>query len=171
MRILAVDQARHGAWAVFNYEKKKLLKYGTFAFENQDCDFPHAIRKIETTIEKVINANRVQAVFYEDIQLRQNAQSFKKLAQLQGVLVNLAIRNDFPYGLVQPSQWQSYCGIRVRKSGGTITNKDSKTQSVQTLEELFHIKTDNDNLSDAILIGWYVVNNIRLNTPAKNKKK
>ena len=38
MNILAVDQARHGAWAVFDYEKKALLDYGTWSYDNKNYE-------------------------------------------------------------------------------------------------------------------------------------
>lgn len=33
MKILAVDQARHGAWAIYDCEKQRLLDYGTWGFD------------------------------------------------------------------------------------------------------------------------------------------
>ena len=39
MKILAVDQARHGAWAVYDYEGKKLLDYGTWGFDSKNYTF------------------------------------------------------------------------------------------------------------------------------------
>ena len=47
MKILAVDQARHGAWAVYDYEGKKLLDYGAWGFDNKNYTFEQAILHIE----------------------------------------------------------------------------------------------------------------------------
>ena len=46
MKILAVDQARHGAWAVYDYEGKKLLDYGTWGFDSKNYTFEQAILHI-----------------------------------------------------------------------------------------------------------------------------
>lgn len=170
MNILAVDQARHGAWAVFDYEKKKLLDYDTWGFENRDCPFEKAVLQIEELISDVIRTHDVAVVFLEDIQLRQNVQSFKKLAQLQGVLVNLCERNDYLYGIVAPTQWQNYCMARGRTSKeikSKITEiekgkKKSKILSLQAVKEKYGIETENDNLADAVMIGHYVVNNCKI---------
>lgn len=89
IKILAIDQARNGAWAIFNYETKELEKYGTFSFGSKKYTYAKAILAIETLVDELIKENDIAAVFIEDIQLRVNVQSFKKLAQLQGVLVNL----------------------------------------------------------------------------------
>ena len=120
MKILAVDQARHGAWAVYDYEKKELLEYGTWGFDNKNYTFEQAILQIESLLNEVIQTQEIDAVFLEDIQLRQNVQSFKRLAQLQGVLVNLCEKANILYNLVAPTQWQNYCKARGR------TTKDIK---------------------------------------------
>lgn len=171
MKILSVDQARHGAWAVFDYEKKKLLDYGTWSFDNKEYTFEQAVLHIEAIVEEVMRTHGIDAVFFEDIQLRRNVQSFKKLAQLQGVLVNLAEKNEYLYGLVSPTQWQNYCNARGRtekeiKSKVTQIDsgekKASKILSLQFVREKFGIETENDNLSDAICIGYFVTENIKL---------
>jgi len=96
----------------------------------------------------LVQTNNIDVVFIEDTQLRQNAQSFKKLAQLQGALINLCEGLSLPYENVPPTRWQSYCGVR------------SKAQSMEFVRCQFGIETDNDNLADAICIGWYAVNHI-----------
>lgn len=169
MRILAIDQARHGAWSVFDYEKKELLDYGTWAFENRSYTFEQAILQIEELIDEVIQTHEIDAVFCEDIQLRVNVQSFKKLAQLQGVLVNLCEKHNYQHGLVAPTKWQNFCKARGRTAKEIKENakeisgkKTSKILSLQAVKALFGVDTENDNLADAIMIGYYVVYNIEL---------
>lgn len=171
MKILAVDQARHGAWAVFDYDSKALLDCGTWDFDNRKFTFEKAILHIEKLIEEVIHTHDIEAVFLEDIQLRKNVQSFKKLAQLQGVLVNLCERNEYLYGLVAPTQWQNFCKARGRTSKEIKakvteieagTKKASKILSLQFVKDRFGVETENDNLSDAICIGHYAVNNLQI---------
>lgn len=167
IKILAIDQARNGAWAIFNYDTKELETYGTFSFGNKKYTYAKAILAIETLVDELIKEHDISAVFIEDIQLRVNVQSFKKLAQLQGVLVNLFEKNEYLYSFVAPTQWQNYCKARGRTSKEvkekikTLENagkKESKILSIQFVKEKFHIDTDNDNLSDAICIGHYAVN-------------
>lgn len=171
MKILSVDQARHGAWAVFDYEGKTLLDYGTWGFDNRSYTFEQAILHIEALVDELIRKHSIDAVFFEDIQLRKNVQSFKKLAQLQGVLVNLCEKNEYLYGLVAPTQWQNFCNARGRTTKeikAKVTEVDaagkkaSKILSLQYVKNKFGIQTTNDNLSDAICIGVYVVNNLMI---------
>lgn len=167
MKILALDQARNGAWAVFNYEDKQLIDYGVFSFDNKKYTYAKAILAIEELVDKLIRTHRISAVFIEDIQLRVNVQSFKKLAQLQGVLVNLFEKNEYLYDFVAPTQWQNYCKARGRSSKEIKDNvstlnvsgkKESKILSIQYVKKHFNVETDNDNLSDAICLGHYAVN-------------
>lgn len=171
MKILSIDQARHGAWAVFDYENKKLLDYGVWDYGGKDYTYAKAILSIETLVNYIIGKFETDAVFIEDIQMRVNVSSFKRLAQLQGVLVNLFEKNEYLYGFVAPSQWQNYCKACVRGNKEIKENtlllekagkKISKAFSIEAVKELYDIDTENDNLADAILIGHYVVNNIKI---------
>ncbi len=171
MNILALDQARHGAWAIFDSDKKTMTDYGTWAFEGKDYTFEQAILQIEMLVGDVIKTHNIDAVFIEDIQLRKNVQSFKKLAQLQGVLVNLCEKTNLLYKLIAPTQWQNYCKARGRtanevksklKEAPSAAKKGSKILSLQFVQDKYGIETDNDNLSDAICIGHYAVNNLEI---------
>lgn len=174
MNILALDQARNGAWSVFDYEKGTLIGYGTFSFDSKKYTYAKAILHIEELVTEIIRAYDISAIFIEDIQLRANVQAFKKLAQLQGVLVNLFEKNEYLYGFVAPTQWQNYCRARGRntkesKSGVLELQKSGKKQSkilsIQFVKEQFGLNTENDNLADAICIGWYVVNAVEIEKP------
>ena len=171
MNILAVDQARQGAWAVFDYENKKLLDYGVWKYDSKNYTFEQAVLHIEALLNEVIRTHNVEMVFLEDIQLRQNVQSFKRLAQLQGVLVNLCEKTNILYNLVAPTQWQSFCKARGRTAKeikSKITSvepkakKTSKILSLQAAKEIYGIDTENDNLADALMIGHYAINNIKI---------
>ena len=180
MKILAVDQARRGGWAIFDYDKKRLLKYGTYNFPDKRYSFPQAVKLIETYVENLIFSNNIDAVFIEDINLRFSALVFKKLAQLQGVLINLFEKTGILYDCVPPSTWQNYCKTRGRttkeiKSGtleaNTSGKKESKVLSIEFVEDHFGVSTRDDNMADAICIGWYVVNNTDIFPQKSNLKE
>ena len=174
MRILAVDQARNGGWAIYDYEKQKLVDYGSFSFPNGKYTFSEAVCEIEKYISQLITKRKISVVFLEDINLRANVSVFKNLAQLQGVLINLCEKKHYLYQLISPSVWQNYCNARGRTSKeikakitATITNdnkakKRSKILSLQYVKNKYDIDTDNDNISDAICIGDYAVHNINI---------
>ena len=180
MNILAIDQARNGAWSVFNYETKELIGCGTFSFDSKKYTYAKAILHIEELVSSLLKSYDISAVFIEDIQLRANVQAFKKLAQLQGVLVNLFEKNEYLYGFVAPSQWQNFCKARGRNSREIKSQvlsiepgekKESKILSIQFVKDQFGIETENDNLADAISIGFYVTNIVEFVEPNKGTKK
>lgn len=178
MNILAIDQARNGAWSVFDHQKKELLGYGTFSFDSKKYTYAKAVLHIEELVDMLIKAWDIEAVFIEDINLRANVQAFKRLAQLQGVLVNFFEKNEYLYGYVVPTQWQNYCKAQIVNSEGgrrlaeelkAAGEKQSKIPPMQFIWEQFGIRTENDNLADAICIGSYVVNNVTI--AGRNNKR
>lgn len=180
LNILCIDQARSGAWSVFDYESKKLVGYGVFEFPYEKYTYAKAILHIKELIHAVMKTYDVGAVFVEDIQMRASVASFKKLAQLQGVLVDLFEENEYLYGFIAPSQWQNFCKARGRKTKEKDARileleqsgkKQSKILSIQFVKEQFGIDTDNDNLADAIAIGWYVVNVVEISKQDKTASK
>lgn len=157
-----------------------MIGYGTFSFDSKKYTYAKAIQHIEELVASLLKSYDISAVFIEDIQLRANVQAFKKLAQLQGVLVNLFEKNEYLYGYVAPSQWQNFCKARGRNSKEiksqvlaveTNGKKESKILSIQFVKDQFGIETENDNLADAISIGFYVTNIVEIAKPSKNTKK
>lgn len=49
--------------------------------------------------------------------------------------------------------------------------KQSKILSIQFVKEQFGIDTDDDNLADAISLGWYVVNVVEILRRDKSVRK
>ena len=62
-----------------------------------------------------------------------NVQSFKKLAQLQGVLINLFEKNEYLYDFVAPTQWQNYCKARGRTTAGAVCLQYFSKALIETL--------------------------------------
>lgn len=61
---------------------------------------------------------------------------------------------------------QNYCKAKKEKNHQVIEaaqgKKSSKMLSINFVKEKFDISTTNDNLADAICIGWYVCNNYQM---------
>ena len=171
MYILAVDQARSGGYSIWDYEKKKLLTYGSFNFPLEKFTFPQAVHLIENTVENLVCEKSIAAVFIEDINLRKNVRVFKQLAQLQGVLINMLEKTNTLYDIIAPATWQNYCNARGRTAkeiknkvvqANIEKKKKSKVLSIEYIHDLFHVDTNNDNVADAICMGWYAVNNVKI---------
>lgn len=171
LNILAIDQARRGAWSVYEYESKELVAYGDYFFDNKKYTYAKTIMYIEDLVKSLVQKYNIKAVFIEDIQLRGNPQSYKKLAQLQGVLINFCERNELTYGLIAPTQWQNFCrsieknlvdnSVLIPKPNYSDI-KESKQLSMRFVSERLGVETEDDNLADSICIGYYVVNEIKI---------
>jgi len=171
LNVLAVDQARKGGWCVMDYDTKKIVAIGMFDFPANKYTFIGAVVEICDLVEELMEKSGASAVFIEDIQLRRNVSSFKKLAQLQGALAADFERREYLYDFIPPTRWQSYCNARGRSEKekkaklteiNTEGKKASKQLSIQYVKEKFGIETADDNLADAICICDYVVNNIEI---------
>lgn len=169
MNIMAIDQARKGAWSIWDYKKQQLIATGVFEFQSNSYSFADAVTGIEDIVNMVVKAYKVKFITIEDINLRFNVKTFKELAQLQGVLVNYCRRNNILYALVQPASWQSFCGARGRSVKeiqshvtdiSNTTKKQTKILSIQFVKDNYGIDTLNDNLADAVCLGHYTVNKI-----------
>jgi Holliday junction resolvasome RuvABC endonuclease subunit len=173
IKILAIDQARHGGWAIFDYKNKTLCDYGAFCYSTSGSTFPQETVLIENFIEEKIVSDGISAVFIEDIHMSKNVNTFKNLARLQGVLINLFEKNNYLYGIITPSQWQSFCKAKGRTSKeikSKVLSSDAsekkfnkrrtKIMSIEYVKSKFKVDTLDDNIADAICIGDYVVNNI-----------
>lgn len=177
MNILTIDQARSGAWCAAEYETKKLIAHGVFTFPANKFTYAKTLVEICDIVHGLMSEHNIDAVFIEDIQLRKNVDSFKKLAQLQGSLISMFERNEYLYDYIPPSKWQSYCSARGRtskeikariKEAQGSDKKQSKALSIQYVKEKFGIETENDNLADAISMADYVVNNITIQRGEKD---
>jgi Holliday junction resolvasome RuvABC endonuclease subunit len=170
IKILSIDQAKAGAWALFDYNSKTLLEHGHWDYSKAPS-YQVAINKIKNLIQTLITEKEPIAVFLEDINYRQNIESFKKLAWLQGTLICFLEENEYLYDLIQPSQWQNYCKARGRTDKeikakitevDTTGKKNSKVLSLQFVKDKYNVDTTNDNISDSICLGHYAVNNITI---------
>lgn len=181
MYILTVDQARSGGYSIWDYDDKRLMTYGSFNFPTEKFSFPQAVHLIENTVETLVCEKNISAVFIEDINLRGNVRVFKQLAQLQGVLINMFEKTNTLYDLIAPSTWQNYCNARGRTTkevkdkvlqANIEGKKKSKVLSIEFIHNKFHVDTNNDNVADAICMGWYVVNNVKIEvSPQVNFKE
>lgn len=173
MNILVLDQARHGGWAVFNTDTKSLIAYDAFNFDDKKFSFEQVLCEVVCLIRRIMDQYDCAALFIEDIQMQNNIQSFKRLAQLQGAIFYYCAAHEILVSAITPTQWQGYCKARGRTSkevkSGIITldtegKKKSKILSLEYVRGAYGVETTNDNVSDAICIGTYVVNNITIRT-------
>ena len=147
MTILALDQAsRTSGYAVFCDDQ--LIDSGKFTFE--DADIAKRLMKIRNKVEELINKFCIEKIILEDIQCQgnvvNNLETFKILAEVIGVLTELAAEKNLPYELVYSTVWKSTLQIKGR------TRPEQKKNAQQYVLNTYGKKVTQDE-SDAICIG------------------
>lgn len=151
--ILALDQAsRTTGWAVF--QEEQLVASGTFTYD--DNDFSQRLVKIRNKVISLIEQYNINKILLEDIQLQgqtNNVTTYKALAEVLGVLEELACERKIPHELVHSQTWKSTLNIKGR-------DRATQKRNAQTyVAETYNKKVSQDE-SDSICIGTaYIKNN------------
>ena len=117
MKILALDQASiTTGFAIF--ENGKLVDYGKFTFE--DSDVAVRLVKIRNKVIDLIDKNNIDKVVFEEIQLQNNVvnnvKTFKVLAEVYGVILELIQEKNLAYDTVLAGTWKSFLKIKGSQS-------------------------------------------------------
>lgn len=141
--LLALDQSSHiTGWAIF--KNGKLDKYGKFSIEDENLGV--RLTKLREEINNLIDIYKPNEVVYEEIQEQNNIQTFKVLAQVQGVILELLNSLNIPYSIMPSATWKSALGIKGR------ARAEQKRNAQQYVENNYNIKVIQD-IADAICIG------------------
>lgn len=149
--IIALDQStQKTGWAIYN--NAQLVEYGCF---DPSGDLLTRIIKLRDWVKNKINElGSVECLLLEEIQLQNipgtnkegNVATFKKLAYVQAILIELAIDLNISYEVIPSSTWKSNCGIHGR------SRLEQKQDAQRYVDYHFHIKPIQDTC-DAICIG------------------
>lgn len=152
--ILALDQAsRTSGYAIF--QEERLVASGTFTYD--DSDFSLRLVKIRNKVISLIEEYNITKILLEDIQLQgqtNNVTTYKALAEVLGVLEELARERDIPHELIHSQTWKSTLGIKGR-------DRATQKRNAQTfITEVYGLKVSQDQ-SDAICIGTHYINSTK----------
>lgn len=153
--LLALDQSSQTTgWSLF--ENEKLKDYGKVDPKGEYLDRIVALRKwLQETLENYkIGSDYEIEVAVEEIQLQQipgtdregNVVTFKKLAHVQGVVLELLVEMGITYKIVASSSWKSTCGIKGK------ARAEQKRNAQIYIEQKYGIKVIQD-ICDSICIG------------------
>ena len=146
-RLLALDQSsKVSGWAIF--ADGKLEKFGKIDLDNPDLGV--RLNQLRTRIRKLIEENEINEIVMEDIQLQQNVQLFKTLAEVFGVLYELFTEMNIKNSAVLASSWKSTLGIKGKDRAV------QKRNAQQYIINNYGIKPTQDEC-DAICIGLHYI--------------
>ena len=152
-KILSLDQSsRTSGFAVF--ENNELIASGHFSFT--DDDFGDRLYKIRKKVISLIEQYQPDKVYFEDIQLQanvgNNVDTFKKLAEVFGVIYELLTEKNIDNEAVLASVWKSK--LRIKGKDRTAQKKNAQ----EYVSVNYGYKSSQDEC-DAICIGAYGVIN------------
>lgn len=148
-KILAFDQAsRTSGWSLF--VDGELKEHGKFTFE--DPDIGTRLVKIRNKVNELIYNYNPSSIIIEDIQYQtnigNNVETFKVLAEVFGVIYELATELNIPNSAVLSVTWKAALGIKGR-------NRPEQKKNAQAwVKNTFNLKVTQDE-ADAICIGAY----------------
>ena len=151
MKILALDQStRVTGWAVFADDT--LQEYGKFDAENAGADIGKRLTYIREKVKALIDKYGIQKILIEEIQLQNtvgnNVVTYKKLAYVQAVLIQMLDELKLPYEVIASSSWKSTLGIKGR------ARAEQKKNAQIYVNTIYGIKATQDEC-DAICIGTH----------------
>ena len=142
--VLALDQSTASTgFAIFI--NQNLKKSGIFKPKGELFQRIHFTKE---HIRELINDNDIDYVFLEDIQYQRNQKTYRVLANLQGVLIDLFIELDVPFEVVPPSRWKAWNQI------GGKRREQQKENAKRKCKEIYGREFFEDE-ADAIMIGLY----------------
>ena len=167
-RILALDAATNiTGYAV--YDDKNLVGYGTYK-TNENNDVTERINEMKHWLEKVIDIWLPDKIGIENIQLQNfggnnsslQVELYRKLACLQGVLVDTCFERQIPCELVYATVWRRFCAV-----GEGVGRENKKAAAQKKVFDWYKEQCTQDE-ADAICIGKYFCSKNKRSTWGEN---
>lgn len=154
-RILALDAAT-GITGYSIYDNDVLVSYGTFKVD-KELSTEQRINEVKKWLIAAIKEWEPDFIGIEHIQLQSyghgaaNVETYRVLANLQGVLLDTCFETSIDHDLVYSTQWRQYCGV------GEGTGRENKKKQAQDKVKFWYNQDCTQDEADAICIGKYFV--------------
>lgn len=163
MVIMGIDASTTSTgWSVFR--DKQLIDYG--CIKPTGKDWRERLICQEEYISAIVDKYSPDFVAMEDVPLSSNSNKILViLGAVQGFFYGIFAHYKIPVNFIIPSTWRSPIGLFSGDRAGT-TRKEMKRKSIEKANELFGLNLqwvsmnsskNDDDISDAILIGYYEV--------------
>lgn len=135
------------------YIDGKLQKYSCIDY---DSSTPMDMRfeKMIISIYEIINKYNPQIVVAETTAVNRNAEAQRNLSMLLGAVWGRCIEVDAYFHLFRPSEWRKL----VDPNKKPRKREELKKWSIKKVNSFLKTEINNDNISDAILIGMAYIN-------------
>ena len=148
-RTMAIDQAaRLSGWAI--YDNKKLIAHGHFSVPANKT-IGQRLEAFLKELDTIIKTYHIEHLYFEGIQYQNNAETYKKLSMIQGMIFYYTQINKIPSTELTPSHWRSILkdkyGIKFGRA--RLEQKQKAKEFVNKQFNVFPIEDE----CDAICIG------------------
>lgn len=172
-RVLSLDAStRSTGWAIF--EDDKLTKHGLIK-PTASFDWTRRIREEFIYFNEIIGLTGVDTIVAESPTPKDGKNVMQKLGAIQGMVISLAGANGIEAEFMTPTEWRSRLGGIFDGTREGKTREKLKEKAVAVANETFglnlywdkhHPIKNQDDIAEAILIGWSYLNP----APAKEEK-
>jgi len=169
--IIAID-ASTNSLAFSYFVNGKLIKYGKIRFSGTEVFYKagDACKKCIPFFKEL----RADAVVIESAIYSNSPKTAMQLSLVQGAIISAAyVAGIRTIKTITPMQWQNYIGTRLLtksekhdlqrkfpgKSKSWYKGKERESRKQKTIDsvyEQFKVKIDDDDVADAIGVGWYI---------------
>lgn len=147
MNILSLDQAsRTTGYTVWSDGKPIKISH----FNAKGTTLGERLTSIKQQVLKLIEENNIEQVAFENIQLQQNVETFKMLAEVIGMLETTLTEIKIPYEIVAPVVWKA--NIKAASKGRT----KEKALTQKWVKDTYGLSCTEDE-ADSCALGAYVV--------------
>ena len=150
MTLLSLDiSTTSTGYAIF--KDKKLITSGTFAPAGNVIT---RIEKIAENVSELMEQYKPDIIYAEEPEpafVKNNIDVYRKLTFAHGAIAIVLNHYQKEMKLCSSSHWRKQVEI---KTGRGITRAQLKPIDIAKANELFDLNTKNDDIADAVLIGW-----------------
>lgn len=151
-KVLAFDQSTRTTGYSF-FVDGELKDFGKFTYT--DSDIGVRLNKIRNKVKSLVEQYEPTLVILEDIQLQENVDTFKKLAEVFGVLYELLTEMEVPHKAVLSSTWRAALNIMGYE------RESQKRNAKKWVKKTYNIQPTEDEC-DAICIGAHCANELKV---------
>lgn len=154
MKLMSIDASTKST-GIAIFEDDKLIHYECIT--SASADSFKRIKIMTNRIEELYNEYKVTDVIMEDVlpeDVKHNQSIFNILHYLQASVVLKLHDYKQKVELVNVNLWRKACGITIGRYG---VRESAKAQDIAFVKKTFNIDA-NDDICDAICIGWAKIN-------------
>ena len=178
--ILSLDASTSSTgWAIF--EGEKLTKYGVLK-PKPALDWSERIKDEFNFLNEIVQVANVDKIVAESPPAKQGMLTvMQKLGAIQGMILSLGAINEIGNEFFTPTQWRSRLGNVFDGTRKGTNRAELKRKAIEIANETFnlqlkfvpnHPSQNEDDIAEAILIGWAYIHPVERKKAfiAKSKK-